>query len=313
LNKLIWLVDYDGKIENLALMQLSAYHKKLGDTVRLKFGDAWPELFETPDKVYISCLFRWNQNAALQLIAAWNGKAEIGGTGISLEKTLPPAVLNHHLGYCQPDYTLYNNNRAIGFISRGCIRKCPWCVVPAKEGKLYRESTAQEIVGEHSTAIFLDNNFLALPDHYIDLEWLAKQQIKIDFNQGLDARLITKEVARLLANCRWLADPRIALDSISQIKVVDQALTNLKAAGISPTRVFVFILIGFSDLESDIERLLFAHKWNVNAFPMGYRDLITGEEPAKGWDRELYNKYRRLIIRMPHAQSVWDDFERELS
>lgn len=309
---LIWLIDYDGKMENLALMRLSAYHKRLGDTVRLKFGDAWPELFETPDKVYISCLFRWNREAALRLADAWDGKAGIGGTGISLEKTLPPAIFNFHIGYYQPDYDLYGNNRAIGFISRGCPRKCPWCVVPIKEGKLHRESTAQEIVGERSEALFLDNNFLALPSYYTDLEWLANRQIRIDFNQGLDARLIPKDTARLLADCKWLAGPRLALDSTSQIKAVDRALTNLKSAGVSPTRVFVFILIGFSGLESDVERLLFAHKWNVNAFPMGYRDLTTSDEPAKGWDRKLYNKYRRLIIRMPRAQSVWNDFEREV-
>jgi hypothetical protein len=304
---IIWLIDYDGKIENLALMRLSAYHKRMGDTVRLKFNNAYPELFETPDKIYISCLFRWNRKAAQQLADAWNGKAEIGGTGIDLAKRLPLAISD-----CQPDYDLYGNQRAIGFISRGCIRKCPWCVVPTKEGKLCRESTAQKIVKNHSEALFLDNNFLALPDYSADLEWLAKHQIAIDFNQGLDARLVTEGAAKLLAKCKWLTGPRLALDSLSQIKAVDLALSRLKNAGISPTRVFLFILIGFDGLESDVERLLFAHEWNVNAFPMGYRDLETGEEPAIGWNRKFYNKYRRLIIRMPHAKSVWNDFKKEV-
>lgn len=304
---IIWLIDYDGKMENLALMRLSAYHKGLGDTVRLKFNNAYPELFETPDKVYISCLFRWNRRAAQQLANAWGGKVELGGTGIDLTKTLPSAIQN-----CSPDYDLYGNQRAIGFISRGCIRKCPWCVVPTKEGKLYRESTAQEVVNNHSEALFLDNNFLALSDYHVDLEWLVKRRIAIDFNQGLDARFVTKDAANLLANCKWLAGPRLALDSLSQIKAVDLALSNLKTAGISPTGVFLYILVGFDGLESDVERLLFAHRWNVNAFPMGYRNLETGEEPAIGWDRKLYNKYRRLIIRLPHAKSVWDDFKKEV-
>lgn len=308
---LIWLVDYDGKIENLALMRLSAYHKRLGDTVRLKVGNAWPELFETPDKVYISCLFRWNREAALRLVDAWDGRAIAGGTGISLKKTLPLAILDH-----QPDFDLYSYDRAIGFISRGCSRKCPWCVVPIKEGKLCRESTAQEIVGKRSEALFLDNNFLALLDHHVDLEWLVKHQIAIDFNQGLDTRFITERNARLLVRCKWLTPGgktvRLALDSLAQIPKVAQALTLLKLAGLPAWKIVVYVLIGFEGLESDVERLLFLRSWNVSVYPMGYRDLITGEEPAKGWNRNLYNKYRRLIIRLPHAQSVWDDFKRDV-
>jgi hypothetical protein len=146
---------------------------------------------------------------------------------------------------------------------------------------------------------------------------LAKHQIAIDFNQGLDARFITEENARLLTQCKW-ATPggktvRLALDSLAQIPKIDQALRFLGAAGLPAWKIVVYILLGFEGLESDVERLLFLHRWNASVFPMGYRDLITGEEPARGWDRKLYNKYRRLITRMPHAQSIWDDFKKELS
>jgi len=306
---IVWLVDYDGKIENLALMRLSGYHKGQGDTVRLKFGHATPELFETPDRVYISCLFRWNRAHALALADVWGGRAVIGGTGVDIKKQLPPEVKS------SPDYSLYGNDRAIGFISRGCIRRCPWCVVPEKEGKLHRVSTAAKIVRTRNEAIFLDNNFLALPDHHKDLEWLAKFQVGIDFNQANDARLITADNAKLLAECKWKANGstvRISLDSVGTMPAVERALGHLKSAGMSLSRVFVFCLIGYSGLQSDVERLLFLRRFGVSVFPMGYRNLETGDEPANGWDLKLYKKYRRLICRMPRAASVWEDFERDV-
>jgi len=308
---IIWLIDFDGKMENLALMRLSTWHKCRGDTVHLKFGTTVPGLFDQPDKVYISCLFRWNRDAALTLVNAWWGEAEIGGTGVDIAKQLPPEI-----GVCSPDYTLYGKDRAIGFISRGCPNHCPWCVVPQKEGSLHRVSSAKAITGTHTDTIFLDNNFLALDDHYTDLEWLVKHQIGIDFNQGLDARLVTKENAELLAQCKWITpggkSVRLALDSIGQIPAIDRAFDLLEAAGLPPWKISVYALIGFAGLDSDIKRLRFLRAHNASVFPMGYKDLGTGEEPAHGWDRKLYKKYRRLICRMPHAKSVWEDFEDEV-
>lgn len=305
---LIYLIDFDGKIENLALMRLSSYWKSQGAIVKLFKGTECPNLFESPDKVYISCLFRWNRAAAFELSYDWGEKAEIGGTGINIHATLPEEISKQ-----QPDYSLYPTTKAIGFISRGCPQRCPWCVVPEKEGMLQRVSTASEIVGEFRDAIFLDNNFLALVNYKKDLEWLAKHKIKIDFNQGLDARLITEETAELLSDCKWLQGLRIALDSEHQISSVENALNLLDKAGYNTKKVTVFTLIGFSGFKSDVTRLLIAHKWHTNVFPMGFRDIDTGEEPANGWDKKLYKKFRRLIIRLPKSTSVWSDFESAIS
>lgn len=302
----IWLVDYDGKIENLALMRLSAYHKAQGDSVCLKFGDAYPELFTLPDIVYISCLFCWNREKVLRLTNSWGSHAVLGGVGIDPKIELPPYVDG------TVDYSLYGKDRAIGFISRGCIRSCPWCSVPQKEGSLKRMSTASEIVGDFRQVMFLDNNFLALPNCQEDLQWLATNRIAIDFNQGLDAKLVADEIAKLLADCKWTAGLRFACDSVGQLPAIDRTLNLLKKYGVNPASVFVYCLIGFSGIESDVERLLFLRKWNCNVFPMGYRELETGIQPAKGWDRHLYNKYRRLICRMPHANSIWEDFKSEV-
>jgi len=291
-------------------MRLSTYHKRRGDEVHLRLGFSPPELFERPDKIYISCLFSWNRREARRLASCWEGRAELSGTGIDYKKELPMEVQQ-----CPPDYSLYGKSRAIGFISRGCNNRCPWCVVWRKEGKLHRVSTAREVVGDFDSAIFLDNNHLALPDYRQDLVWLAENQIAIDFNQGMDAKHVTEKAAELLAACKWLPGStiRLALDSCGRNAIVTRAVERLERVGISRGRITVYALIGFAGLQSDIERLLLLHRLGVRVFPMGYRNLETGEEPMKEWKPSLYRKYRRLIVRMPMASSIWDDFKRDLT
>ncbi len=299
---LIYVIDFDGKIGNLALMRISTYWKAQGASVKLFRGAERPNLFESPDKVYISCLFRWNQNKAIELSREWGKNAIVGGTGIDIFLSLPKEI-----DRMSPDFSLYPTTRALGFISRGCPRQCPWCVVPKKEGALQRVSTAKNIVGDFKQATFLDNNFLALPDHQKDLMWLAEHKIKIDFNQGLDARLITAETAKLLAACKWIIGPRISLDSDHQIPAVENALSLLDKAKYNIKKATVFVLIGFNGFVSDVVRLNKAHEWETNVFPMGFRDIETGQEPANGWNIAGYKKFKRLIIRLPHAKSVWSD------
>lgn len=313
----VWLVDFDGRIENLALMKLSTFHKTRGATVLLKKGyQNHVDLFEpTPDRVCISCLFSWNKKRALKLQQNWG--AEIGGTGADYR-----IVLSEGVEALDPDYSLYGKDRAIGFISRGCGRMCPWCVVWRKEGKIHRVSTAKDIVNQYTAqisslpkaVIFLDNNLLELEDFYKDIEWLADSRLRIDFNQGLDARRIDLPTAKLLKKCRWTLTEgiRIALDSEPLIPAVDKAVRTMATAGILPKQICVFALIGFEGIESDVRRLLFLHEKGVRPFPMGFRDLETGNEPMKGWDPILYKKYKRLIIRAWWSDSVWEDFKREV-
>ena len=307
---IIWLVDFDGKMENLALMRLSAYHKSHGDSVKLIHGYPRPSIYETPDKVYISCIFSWNKESALGWANLWAERCELGGSGVDVKKVLPPEVAR-----CAPDYSLYshpkmsaNTLRALGFISRGCTRSCPWCIVKEKEGELRRVSSAKEIVENFDSVLFLDNNFLALPDFELDLAWLVESGVSVDFNQGLDIRLVTENAAKLLSKCTWSSGVRFALDSTSYIDVFEENVTKLLDAGIRCSSLSIYALIGFSGLESDLKRMTFLHDLGVRVYPMGFRDLETGEEPARGWDFVLYKKYRRLITRMPFAKSVWEDF-----
>lgn len=304
----VQLIDFDSKIPNLALMRISAYHKKQGDTIRITHGEEQNELFYNPDKVYLSCIFRWNKNSADFTASMFDGRIEVGGTGVDITSELSSDIKNS-----EPDYSLYPEfDYAIGFISRGCIRKCPWCVVPRKEGGLQRVATAKEIVGNKKTAIFLDNNFLALSDYDKDLIWLSENRVAIDFNQALDARLVDDRAAYLMSRCKWNPGIRMSLDSEGMINSVKKAIDNLAKYGVKPSTIRIFTLIGFSSFEDDVNRLLTLHEWGCAPFPMGYRNIDTGEEPAVGWDRNLYKKYKRLITRLPMANSVWEDFGRDV-
>ena len=294
------LLDLDGKMENLALMRLSAYHKSLGDEVSLTRLRGKVSCSVEADAVFVSCLFSWNKSKANFLRRKL--RATVGGTGYDLEATVPDV---------EPDYSLYGEDRAVGFISRGCENRCPWCVVWRKEGGLHRVSTAESIIGARKEAIFLDNNFLALPDHLSDLEWLVSSRTSFDFNQGLDAAFITPENAALLKNCRRSARIRLALDSVNRIPVVEQAVRILKDAGFSRWGISVYVLVGFAGLKSDLQRLFACREMGVDVFPMSFRDLRTGNEPMRGWNPRLYRKYVRFLTRMPQSTETWGQLERE--
>lgn len=125
---------------NLALMKLSAWHKSEGDEV-----EWWnPLLFY--DKVYSSKVFTFTpENPYLP------ENTVRGGTGYGVLDELPQEVDN-----MQPDYSLYPDcDHAIGFLTRGCIRKCPWCIVPKKEGLIRQYRTWQEIKRQDSKDIVL--------------------------------------------------------------------------------------------------------------------------------------------------------------
>ena len=191
----ISLVDVDGHsgFPNLALMKLSAWHKAQGDNV-----DWYQPLFDNPDRIYASKIFTFTTDA---FFAANHPEPIRGGTGYRLYQDLPDEIDS-----MLPDYSIFPQVKyAIGFLSRGCIRNCPWCVVPRKEGKLRKYEDVERLAQDRKWLILMDNNFLANDFEFVkeQLEKIQHNGYSIDFNQGLDARLITPENAELLAKCKW--------------------------------------------------------------------------------------------------------------
>jgi len=228
----IALIDVDGtKFPNIALMKIAAYHKNNGDVVE------WYFPFNKYDIVYKSKVFTFtpdhygfinNTNKIIQ-----------GGTGYDLLNELPIEI-----DKIQPDYTIYPNLKyTYGFITRGCPNNCKWCVVPTKEGNIKPYMDIEDITQNQNGVILMDNNILAIDYGIKQIEKIIKLNIKVDFNQGLDARLINNDIAKLLSKVKWIESIRFACDSISMIDHVINAMELLEKHGVKRYRFNNYLLL----------------------------------------------------------------------
>ena len=190
----IGLVDVDSRNwPNLCLMKLSAYHKAQGDTVEMWRPEGWYDL------VYKSRVFTDTYSKDNIYIA--NADQIIrGGTGYGSGPDLP-----HEIEHQCPDYSLYPqfSGTAYGFLTRGCPRQCPFCIVSGKEGRQSRQvAELSEFWDGQREIKLLDANLLACPDHERLLRQLVECRAWVDFSQGLDIRLITPDNVALLNRMR---------------------------------------------------------------------------------------------------------------
>jgi radical SAM superfamily enzyme YgiQ (UPF0313 family) len=198
----IGLIDIDSKIPNLALMKISTYYKDKGEQVE----------FVQPNrkynKIYASTILTKSKPKCLKLIKQYGDIIEIGGTGWDIKKRLSPEIEK-----CKADYDLYTPemiaskmrgistkesklkkateivNAGIGFTSRGCVRTCPFCFVPTKEGPLQQDRDLSDIINPRSNVIILhDNNMTADPDCVDKLHEIRDRGLIVDINQGCDVR-----------------------------------------------------------------------------------------------------------------------------
>lgn len=236
----IGLIDVDGhNFPNLALMKISAWHKSQGDDV--EFADP---LFGRYDILYKSKVFTFTPDD-LQIYSA--EKVVKSGTGYKDYSSHLPDQIEH---IC-PDYDLYpqtdwyDGATAYGFLTRGCIRRCPWCIVPKKEGNIRPGSPIREFIGTKRRAVLLDNNVLASDFGLEQIEQIVRMRIAVDFNQGLDARIIAgnREIARLLSRVKWIRYIRMAYDHASVHDEVFAAIDSLQTFGVKPSKMFFTCLL----------------------------------------------------------------------
>ena len=289
----ILLIDCDSMgFSNLALMKLSAWHKARGDEVFLGQAASW-------DRSYASCVFSVNSEKD-----TYPPDAQRGGIGFGLARWLPSEV-----EHTMPDYGLYGQDLgwSMGFTSRGCIRKCPWCVVPEKEGNITAWAEIYEFWDpRHDRIRLLDNNLLAASNWKDTLASLVKERLLVDFNQGLDIRLVDDERVYFLNKVRRWGSLRFSFDLPGMAARVREGVKQLRNAGIG--KIQFYVLVGFNTtFEEDRERFRFIRELNCEAFPMFFTD-IDGKEhlPARGHilEREMprgsrwaIRKYLRLTNR----------------
>lgn len=187
----IGLIDVDGhNFPNLPLMKLSAWHKLQGDEVEMVFPLA------EYDRVYMSKVFTFTPDYTMEINAP---EVIRGGTGYSLSGMLPDEIERIY-----PDYNLYNiTDTAYGFLTRGCPRACPFCIVSAKEGRKSRQvADLDDFYRNQKTVRLLDPNILAHPYFPQMFTRLAASGAWIDFTQGLDARLLNQQAIGCLNTIR---------------------------------------------------------------------------------------------------------------
>jgi len=272
----ILLIDIDSKIPNLALMKLSAWHKKQGDEVFFNYHLCDPE------KVYVSCIFTKNAYIVKKLPFR---NIEVGGSGWNLKKRLP-----NDIEWIRPDYSLYEIDYGMGYTTRGCNRKCPWCVVPKKEGRLrFHQHPVHFLNPKSNKLILLDNNFTAYEHRIEMMDWMIFNDLRVDFNQGLDIRLVDDLFANCLARLKPLNRWHFAWDRLKDEKKVREGIKLLKKAGIKPSRLMFYVLCNFNtSLEEDLYRIKTLRGLKVDPFVMNYAQFDESEnKPIDRIHREM--------------------------
>jgi hypothetical protein len=287
----IGLLDIDGyNFPNLALMKISSYHKSINDDVE------WVNSFFHYDIIYQSKVFTFTSDNSTYISADNIIK---GGTGYNPLIILDSQIENQH-----PDYSIYPMySSAYGFLTRGCPNKCSWCIVPKKEGDIRKESDIDDILQGRKSAILMDNNVLASDWGIKQIERIVKLKVKVDFNQGLDARLIDRPMAKLLSQVRWLSPLRMACDTSSMLTPIKKATRYLREYNCKPQRYFIYVLV--KEIKDAHKRVKLLDKWGLDPFAQPYIDFSGKDKTTKEQHR-----FARWVNHKAIFRSVkWENYK----
>jgi hypothetical protein len=228
------------------------------------------------DAVHISCTFTWDLKEACRLQDSWRSVCErvvLGG----------PAVV----GYKATDFTPGMYVKAgVTFTSRGCNNRCPFCLVPAREGKL---RTLPIVPGY----IIQDNNFLACSrEHRLAVYKMLGQQRRFAvFAGGIDARLVDDEIEAEFRDLR-IDSLYLACDSVAGVKPLEKAVAHLSF--LPRRKLRCYVLIGYGDETPEQARMRLETIWEVGVLPFAqlYQPADRWIDYSPGW-RALQREWAR--------------------
>ena len=256
----IGLIDVDShNFPNLALMKLSAYHKERGDQVE------WWNGLKHYDLVYCSKVFDETYSKDMEFVI--NADEVIkGGTGYDLRNELHYEVEHHY-----PDYELYGRGggTAYGFLTRGCPRGCPFCIVKEKEGNTHTVAELEEFWRGQKEIVLLDPNITASKDCEKHFDSLIKSKAKVNFSQGLDIRFMTDKAADQLNQIRGrlvhFAWDNYEFDTYEKLRRFRPLLKKDKR------NLIVYVLTNFNTThEQDLERIYKLRELDYTPYVMIY-------------------------------------------
>ena len=253
------------------------------------------------DNAYLSVVFTWDLPEAFQR-AVWLRQMGYtlfaGGPAVTLMPDFLSSVAE--CGGKSPT-ALERHNPLATFTSRGCIRQCPFCAVWRTEGKI------QELDDWPIHPIVCDNNLLACSQAHFDRVVDRLKPLRgIDFNQGLDARLLTKHHADRLSELNCTV--RLAFDSVAYESQFMRAFELLRDACIPKHRIRVYVLVGYDDTPEDaLYRLRTVADLGIDPNPMRYNPLDTLHRDSyvgPGWTDSELTRYVRYWANLRFFRAV---------
>ena len=258
------------RFPNLVCMKLSAWHKQNGDTVSLK---ADYDDLDDFDKVFISKVFTSTEipyepedktNKKYDTIEEWyvdnkllqRSNVVFGGTGFFYDKS---PSLPHEVEHIMPDYHLYDDwvnekivtgtnkaeftyyqNYSIGMTTRGCFRKCGFCVNRNCERSLPHSPISEFLDITRKKICLQDDNFLACPNWKEILLELQSTGKAFQFKQGLDVKLLTDEKCKILFTSKYDGDFIFAFDNVDDSEIIESQIKLLRKHTNKIPKFYVF-------------------------------------------------------------------------
>lgn len=292
---------------NIALCKISAWHKAQGDQVE------WATPFEHYDILYRTKIFNFSEDDYTPYNA---DKVIKGGTGYDIYAKLPQEIDD-----MQPDLSIYPNlpkGVSYGFLTRGCPNKCKWCVVPRKEGAIHPYWDVDRVANGNKKIVLMDNNILAGGEYAIEqLKKIIDKGYRVDFNQALDARLVTEETAQLLAQIKWLDNRRIRFgcDTPAQIEECKRAMEMIESYGFTG-QFFLYCMIN-SNFKESFSRINYWWEWeqrvrktkkgnHVYAYAQPYRDPDNPNHIIPQWQKDMAGWVNKKAHFVAHS---FEEFE----
>lgn len=276
--KRIGLIDVDGEnYPNLVLMKISAYHKSIGNSVE------WYTNFNGHfDIVYLSKVFSFSPDWEYPIDA---DEVYKGGSGYCITLVDGKEVfdqsknkeLPYEIEHMYPDYSIYpelTKDTAYGFLTRGCPRGCHFCIVAKKEGTCSRKvADLKEFWNGQKKIVLCDPNLLACKDWKDLLQQLIDSKAQVDFNQGLDIRMITEEKIDMLNQIK-IKEIHFAWDRYQDKDIIlpkFKLFSELYHKHNKYHTSIVYTLVNFdTTLEQDLERIYTLRELGFWAYVMIY-------------------------------------------
>lgn len=292
------LNDQGTRHPNLALLKISGYCKEFNHNVKLisDYFEISDNLkHESYDLLIMSKVFTGTKIPVVIQNKIDNNEIIIGGTGFfDTESPELPDKVEHHM----PDYELYTDfisnqtdnftkdmvrfedylNFSIGFTTRGCFRKCSYCI-NRKYDRVYKHSPISEFIDTKRRGIYIwDDNFMASPDFNNILDDLIATGKPFQFRQGLDIRLLTEEKAKRLSNVKYKGDFIFAFDHIEDANKISRNLKIWRKHCKKSTKLYV--LTGYNsqderDIANTFERIKIIMEHGCLPYIMRYEDYKT--------------------------------------